>query len=202
MNGKPWVRTVVIGRLVCANAVSAQATTTGHQHTAGMPHPNDSTRLVTSSPRQAGQAAFGALAELVRILDTDPTVDWTRVNIERVRQHLIDMDNVVLSASVEQSNIAGGAVFVVRGGGRVVGSIQRMSRAHANMLQRESTYRVTVERLTNGARVTVLAADARDHAAVARIRGLGFIGLLTTGDHHGPHHLQMARGDMMHDHEP
>jgi hypothetical protein len=31
---------------------------------------------------------------------------------------------------------------------------------------------------------------------VARIRGLGFIGLLVQGGHHGPHHLAMARGEM------
>jgi hypothetical protein len=30
---------------------------------------------------------------------------------------------------------------------------------------------------------------------VARLRGLGFIGLLTAGAHHGPHHLAMAKGE-------
>jgi hypothetical protein len=32
---------------------------------------------------------------------------------------------------------------------------------------------------------------------VARIRGLGFIGLLVQGAHHQPHHLAMAKGEKM-----
>jgi hypothetical protein len=32
------------------------------------------------------------------------------------------------------------------------------------------------------------------------IRGLGFIGLLTQGAHHQPHHLAMARPEEMADH--
>jgi hypothetical protein len=31
--------------------------------------------------------------------------------------------------------------------------------------------------------------------AVARLQALGFIGLLTAGAHHGPHHLAMAKGE-------
>jgi hypothetical protein len=43
----------------------------------------------------------------------------------------------------------------------------------------------------------VTARDAEDAKAVARVRGLGFIGLLTLGAHHQPHHLAMARGRAM-----
>jgi hypothetical protein len=48
-----------------------------------------------------------------------------------------------------------------------------------------------------GVRLTVTARDAEDAKAVARVRGLGFIGLLTLGGHHQPHHLAMARGQAM-----
>ena len=34
-----------------------------------------------------------------------------------------------------------------------------------------------------------------DTKAVARIRSLGFTGLLTLGAHHGPHHLALAKGE-------
>jgi hypothetical protein len=47
----------------------------------------------------------------------------------------------------------------------------------------------------SGLRLTVLAKDAADAKAVARIRGLGFIGLLVQGAHHQPHHLAMAKGE-------
>jgi hypothetical protein len=42
--------------------------------------------------------------------------------------------------------------------------------------------------------LTVTASDAADSAFVARLRALGFAGLLVTGDHHGPHHVMIARG--------
>jgi hypothetical protein len=49
--------------------------------------------------------------------------------------------------------------------------------------------------IPGGVRLTVTARGAAgDEKAVARLRGLGFIGLLTLGAHHGPHHLAMARG--------
>jgi hypothetical protein len=34
----------------------------------------------------------------------------------------------------------------------------------------------------------------------ARIRGLGFIGVMVIGSHHLPHHLAMAKGELVHTH--
>jgi len=39
-----------------------------------------------------GQDAFGAIQEIVQILDADPKTDWSKVDLEALRQHLIDMD--------------------------------------------------------------------------------------------------------------
>ena len=41
-------------------------------------------------PAPPGQDAFGAIAEVVGILDADPNTDWTKVDLERLRQHLIE----------------------------------------------------------------------------------------------------------------
>jgi hypothetical protein len=54
--------------------------------------------------------------------------------------------------------------------------------------------------LVDGVRLLVTAPDPADAAVVARIRGLGFIGLMATGDHHTAHHMALARGDAMTDH--
>jgi len=35
---------------------------------------------------------------------------------------------------------------------------------------------------------------------VARIRGLGFFGLMASQDHHREHHMMMARGEDAHAH--
>ena len=43
---------------------------------------------------QAGQGAFAAIQEVVEILAADSNTDWSKVNIDALRQHLVDMNNV------------------------------------------------------------------------------------------------------------
>jgi hypothetical protein len=43
----------------------------------------------------------------------------------------------------------------------------------------------------------VVAKTPDDAKTVARIRALGFIGLLVQGAHHQPHHLAMAKGEII-----
>src|SRR5438270_319404 len=48
-------------------------------------------RKDTGAPTEPGQSAFAAIQEIVQILEGDSRTDWTKVNIEALRQHLIDM---------------------------------------------------------------------------------------------------------------
>jgi hypothetical protein len=146
-------------------------------------------------PTQSGQAAFGAISEVVRMLEADPSTDWSKVNIEALRQHLIDMDDVTLHAVVAQRNIPGGVELIVTGSGRTADAIKRMAVNHTRMLEQESEYHATAAERSDGALLTVRAKDASDTRLIARIRGLGFAGLMTEGDHHAAHHLAIARGD-------
>ena len=45
---------------------------------------------------QPGQSAFAAIQEIVDILEADPKTDWSKVNIDALREHLVDMSNVTL----------------------------------------------------------------------------------------------------------
>jgi hypothetical protein len=190
--------------LVCALATAlllgtpSRLDAQGHVHTPGMQHTPGMTPPA-AAPTQAGQAAFAAIAEVVRMLEADSTTDWSRVNIEALRQHLIDMDAVVMRATVTSTPVDGGARFTVAGTGETIASIRRMATAHGAMLSSESGYTVTARNIPNGAEVTIVAS-AKDatatHRMTQRIRALGFVGLLTSGDHHGPHHLMIARGTM------
>lgn len=146
-------------------------------------------------PTQSGQAAFGAIAEVVGILKADPRTDWSKVNIEALRQHLMDMNEVTMRAAVAQHPVPGGFEADVTGGSHTEGAIRRMLGSHTRMLSQGARYRATAIDIEGGARLTVLAADARDTALVTQIRGLGFAGILTEGDHHVRHHLAVARGD-------
>ena len=80
---------------------------------------------------QPGQGAFVAIQEIVEILMADPKTDWSKVNIDALRQHLIDMNNVTLAANVKNDPIDGGMRFDVTGEGPVRDSIRRMTAAHA-----------------------------------------------------------------------
>jgi hypothetical protein len=145
-------------------------------------------------PTLPGQGAFGTIAEIVRILESDPQTDWTQVNLERLRQHLIDMHDVVLRAAVKPSPVPDGLVMDVTGAGRTEAAIRAMVVPHAAELDRMPGLAAKTESIPGGVRLTVTAREAGDAMAVARVRGLGFIGLLTLGAHHQPHHLAMARG--------
>jgi len=129
------------------------------------------------------------------MLDADSKTDWSKVNVEALRQHLIDMDDVMMHAVVAQRSIPGGVELDVTGPGRTAGAIERMATNHTRMLDREGVYHATAAARAHGAIITVSAANPTDAAQVARVRALGFAGLMTEGDHHAPHHLAIARGD-------
>jgi hypothetical protein len=133
------------------------------------------------------------MAEVVRTLEADAATDWSKVDMERLRQHLIDMDEVVLRASVKATQVPGGLSMDVTGEGRTVRSIRDMVIPHAAELDGMPAWSAKAEPIPDGVRLIVAARDAADPKTAARIRGLGFAGLLVQGGHHGPHHLAMAR---------
>ena len=145
---------------------------------------------------QPGQGAFGAMAEVVRALEADAATDWSKVNMEVLRQHLIDMDEVVLRSLVKATQVPGGLSMDVTGTGRTAQSIRAMLVPHTAELDAMPAWSAKAEPIPDGVRMIVVARDPADAKAVARIRGLGFAGLLVQGGHHGPHHLAMAKGEM------
>jgi hypothetical protein len=53
-------------------------------------------------PTLPGQDAFGAIQEIVRMLEADPKTDWSKVDLETLRQHLIDMNDEIGRASCRE----------------------------------------------------------------------------------------------------
>lgn len=182
---------LVVALLACLVAPTLRAQS--HEHGSGMHHETPAAAPATAT--ETGQSAFAAIAEIVRLLEADPTTDWSKVNLEALRQHLIDMEQVTLRSTVASAPVPGGAVFTVSGTGRTRDAIRRMAREHGHMVTGVTW---TTAETPDGVRVTVRATEPADAKAVARIRGLGFVGLLTVGEHHTRHHLMVARGGMMH----
>lgn len=173
-------RLIVILVLAMPTIAAAQSP---HDHHAG-----------GTMPGQAGQSAFAAIQEIVGILEADPKTDWNKVNIEALRQHLIDMNNVTLSADVKNTPVEGGIRFAVTGAGAVRDSIRRMVTAHATTMDGAGGWHFEASDIDDGAALTV-RVPPKD---LAKVRALGFIGVMTRGMHHQHHHLMLARGDDPH----
>ena len=151
----------------------------------------------STTPRMPGQDAFGAIQEIVQMLDADPKTDWSKVDLEGLRQHLIDMNEVTLKADAAAKQIDDGLEIAVTGSGRTLVAIERMVPAWAQTMSGHRGWRTKTAPLLNGELLTVTATDPKE---VRHIRGLGFIGLLVSGSHHQPHHLAMAKGEFEHEH--
>jgi hypothetical protein len=176
----------------CPKLIGSTADHTAMDHAAHLTAPTKCPGEIPTSP---GQAAFGAISEVVQLLKADPNTDWSKVNVEALRQHLIDMDEVTMHSAVTQRNVPGGIQVDVAGSGRGAAAIKRMALSHTKMLDEGTEYHATATAIPGGARITVTAKDASDARLVAVIRGLGFAGLMTEGAHHAPHHLAIARGE-------
>lgn len=202
------VLTGLSGVAFAVHAVLAQGVPTPHppmhgggsataEH--GSPVQNPAMRPASGAPVPAmpGQDAFAAIAEIVRLLEADPDTDWSKVDFERLRQHLVDMNEVVLRSEVAQVPVPGGLAMEITGTGRTAQAIGAMVVPHAAELDHMPSFTAKTETIPGGVRLTVVAKQPDAAAVVARIRGLGFAGLITEGAHHQAHHLAMARGEAL-----
>lgn len=156
-----------------------------------MDHSKMMAQSATKQPTEAGQSAFAAIAEIVALLEADPKTDWSKVDIEALRQHLIDMNNVTLASEVKTVNRSKDVTFIVSGEGPVRDSIRRMLKAHADTMQGVDGWGYAAEITDTGA---ILKVTPPDEAAATRLAGLGFIGVMARGMHHQEHHFMIAKG--------
>jgi|SRR5215471_11080751 len=147
--------------------------------------------------RLSDQVSANTIQEIVQILDADQKTDWSKVDLEALRQHLIDMNEVTLKADAAPQQVDGGLEIAVTGSGRTLGAIQRMVPAWAQTMNGHQGWSTKAASLQNGELLTVTATDPKE---VQHIRGLGFIGLLASGSHHQMHHLAMAKGEFDREH--
>jgi hypothetical protein len=160
-----------------------------------MTHTHRASTRAGSMPTEAGQSAFAAIQEIVAILEADPNTDWSKVDIDALRQHLVDMNAVTLETKVANAPVEGGERFDVTGDGAVSDSIRRMLIAHAATMSGVDGWTFEAHPIAGGASLTV-HAPPKD---VAKLKGLGFFGVLTLGMHHQMHHLMLARGHNPHE---
>ena len=92
-----------------ATAPVAGCAAMGHGDMAGHHPAGAAAPGAAAGPLQLpGQDAFGALQEVVARLDADPATDWKSVNLRALRDHLVDMNELVLNAEVVETAVDGG----------------------------------------------------------------------------------------------
>jgi hypothetical protein len=146
----------------------------------------------SGAPTLSGQDAFGAIQEIVQMLQSDPATDWSKVNIGALRHHLIDMNEVTLHAAATERLTDNTMEIIVTGEGRTLESIKRMVPAHISEL-RQLGWNAKTEELPNGIKLTVIASETQP---LTKLKALGFMGIMVQGSHHQPHHLRLARGEL------
>ncbi len=104
----------------------------------------------SDGPLETGQSAFAAISEIVQILSDDPGTDWTKVNIQALRDHLVDMELVTTQATVNTQTEGRIVEFRVTGEGIVADAVARMATAHSPMLETATGWTVTAQPSTGG----------------------------------------------------
>lgn len=188
----PTLATLALFCALISPALAENTPANGHQHKPGMQHGDIQAQAL---PSEIGQSAFAAIQEIVAQLEADPATDWSSVNIEALRQHLIDMNAVTLGASVRTETLTVGRKFSVSGEGPVVSSIQRMLVGHAATMDGKDGWKLAAETTPDGGVLVVKPPKADD---MVKLDGLGFIGIMTMGMHHPEHHWKIAKGGQPH----
>lgn len=180
---------LIVGLLAATpNTIMAQDSHSGMDHS-GMSH-GETMATGLQPATEAGQSAFAAIEEIVLALAADPDTDWSKVNISGLREHLVDMELVFTDAAVKTTEVENGFVFTVTGTGKTTGAIQRMAFAHSGIMNGTGDWTFNPKDHDAGVVLTV-TTTAND---IAKLRALGFFGIMALGMHHQDHHWMMATG--------
>jgi len=147
---------------------------------------------------EAGNDVFGTIQEVIIKLNNDPNTDWGKVDIEALRQHLLDMNDLTLNVEVmSQKPIKNGLEAIIRPvTDRAEVALDRVLSAHPSQLKDETNWTMTIVKNKNQ---FILTTTSENPEETNKIRGLGYIGLMAYGNHHQPHHWSMATGNNPHD---
>lgn len=159
---------------------------------------NKTNASLTDSPlTEAGNDTFGTIQEVIRKLNRDSEVDWSKVNLEVLRKHLLDMNDMTTNIEViSQRAVDRGVRIRVRPTTlRSESALDRVFSAHPAQLKSETGWEMLVQKNEQMYTLTVTSGKPTE---VDKIRGLGYIGLMASGSHHQSHHLMMAKGETPH----
>jgi hypothetical protein len=116
--------------------------------------------------------------------------DMSAVNIEALRLHLVEMQDMTLNVNVVQQPINFGFQAVITPTTkRALQSMNRILSAHPNQMKEKTGWDMLV---TDNNDIFTIEVTSNQLQDVDKIRGLGYIGIMAYGNHHQPHHWAMA----------
>ncbi len=148
---------------------------------------------------EAGNDIFGTIQEVIANLNANTDTDWDKVNIEALKEHLLDMRDMTVNVEViSQNRIKNGSeILIMPTNKRSIQAMKRVLSAHPAQLKKEINWQMRVQKQGNK---YLLTTTTDKTAEVNKIVGLGYIGLMAYGNHHQPHHWLMATGGSPHSH--
>ncbi|HIM95015.1 MAG TPA: hypothetical protein EYM53_00155 [Gammaproteobacteria bacterium] len=183
----------IVATIIAMPMASAHMHHTNMNHAAMMGHNTAPTQVVLT---ESGTDPFATLQEVIAVLESNPSTNWEKVNIEALRLHLVEMQDMTINVDVKQQHIDDGFQAVVTPTtNRVVKSLTRVLSGHPAQMKAETGWDMQVSDNNGVFTLTVTTDNAKD---VAKIRGLGYIGVMAYGNHHQPHHWAIASGDNPH----
>ena len=176
--------------------VNAEIDHTNMDHSAMMHHSQPMIQVNEVTLTESGTDPFAVMQEAIAALEANPGTNWEKVNIEALRLHLVEMQDMTLNVDVTQTRIDNGFKAVVTPtSSRAVKSLTKVLSAHPAQMKAETGWDMQVSNNNGVFTLNVTTENAKD---VAKIRGLGYIGVMAYGNHHQPHHWAMASGENPH----
>ncbi|MDZ7657716.1 hypothetical protein [Fodinibius sp.] len=144
---------------------------------------------------EPGNDIFGTIQEVVQKLEANPDTDWSQVNLEALRQHLLDMKAFTEEVEIlSKDQIEKGIAITVRPHSeRAVQALEKLFSMHPDMIKKEKGWDMNAKQNGNNWMIT---CTTNNESEVQKIRALGYIGLLSEGAHHQLHHWMIATGKM------
>lgn len=180
----------VVSILIAIASLSLLAAEKHGTHSSRMSH--DVAPSHGSQPTEGGQAQFSAIIEIVSLLEANEETDWSRVDIDGLRSHLLDMDRLIRDTNAKTTTVSDTQIqFTVMGNTESIPSIHRMAAAHSRFIEQSRGWEISSELNEKGAtiRITVSEPETMTH-----LKALGFYGFMSLDSHHQAHHYQMAMG--------
>jgi polyhydroxyalkanoate synthesis regulator phasin len=162
-----------------------------------MNHQQHMMKTTGSALKEAGNDIFSTIQEVIDKLNNDPDTDWGKVDIEALRQHLLDMNDMAMNVEVvNQKPLKNGLeVTVLPITERAEKTLAKVFNVHPIHLKRETGWSMQVVRNNKQFIITTTTEDPKQ---VKKIIALSYIGLMAYGKHHQPHHWGISTSQNPH----